>query len=75
MNEQAKSALKNFKRQALHACDLGFFHPGKEVEMDFSNPLPRDYKNLLEMLELEDSVKNGRVSPKDLERWVSSKSP
>ena len=68
MNEPAKSALKNFKRQALHACDLGFFHPGREEEMDFSHPAPKDYKNLLEMMELEDSVKNGHGSPKDLER-------
>ena len=34
----------NFSRLALHAKDLGFFHPGKEKFVEFSSELPKEMK-------------------------------
>lgn len=34
-------------RQALHSCELSFFHPVKEREMTFSCALPEDMKRVL----------------------------
>ncbi len=38
-------------RQALHAATLGFYHPVLKKEMDFSAPMPEDFKTLLERWE------------------------
>jgi 23S rRNA pseudouridine1911/1915/1917 synthase len=46
-SEQLVEALKGFKRQALHASDLGFTHPLSEEEMQFHAPLPDDLLELL----------------------------
>ena len=43
-------ALKKFSRQALHAAQLGFFHPVSGVELSFSSPLPADMENLISVL-------------------------
>ena len=42
--------LKNFKRQALHAVHLGFFHPKLKKNMQFNSNLPEDMENLLDLL-------------------------
>ena len=42
--------LKNFRRQALHATHLGFFHPTLEKNMEFKAKLPEDMENLLDLL-------------------------
>ena len=44
--------LKNFKRQALHACLLSFDHPIEKRKMKFESMLPSDMESiLLEMSE------------------------
>jgi Pseudouridylate synthases, 23S RNA-specific len=45
------SALKSFRRQALHACALAFEHPVTHEELHYTAPLPEDMKYLLEILE------------------------
>ncbi|HUJ75079.1 MAG TPA: RluA family pseudouridine synthase [bacterium] len=39
-----------FRRQALHAAELGFIHPGTGRHMHFSSPLPEDFRELLRAL-------------------------
>ena len=43
-------ALKNFRRQALHASSLGFTHPVKGEDLQFHAPLPADLLQLLDVL-------------------------
>ena len=45
------TALADFKRQALHACRLGFVHPVSGASLKFNTPLPQDFKSLIESLE------------------------
>jgi len=45
------SAVKAFKRQALHAATLGFIHPASKELVQFEMPLPSDMANLLQVLE------------------------
>lgn len=44
------SALRNFKRQALHAASLGLIHPLSRQEMCWETPLPSDMQALLKVL-------------------------
>lgn len=46
-----RETIINFKRQALHAAHLEFIHPVREEVVDFSAPLPQDFKDLLQALE------------------------
>jgi 23S rRNA pseudouridine1911/1915/1917 synthase len=39
-------------RQALHAKELGFTHPGTRKKVSFDSDLPQDMKSLLEHLKL-----------------------
>jgi 23S rRNA pseudouridine1911/1915/1917 synthase len=41
------SVLRGFKRQALHACELGLIHPVTKKNMLWQVPLPEDMQNLL----------------------------
>ena len=43
-------SLKGFRRQALHASDLGFEHPVAGTTMQFHAPLPEDLLGLLRVL-------------------------
>ena len=43
--------LSTFKRQALHARELGFIHPATKEEMHFAQPLPPDMQGLKDLLE------------------------
>ena len=45
-----REALHCFSRQALHAGQIGFIHPGSEEKMAFSSPLPEDMQELLDTL-------------------------
>lgn len=45
------AALADFKRQALHACRLGFVHPVNGASLKFDTPLPQDFNSLIESLE------------------------
>lgn len=43
-------SLQSFRRQALHACELGFEHPVSGADMNFHAPLPEDLLGLLKTL-------------------------
>jgi len=45
--------LKNFRRQALHAAELSFEHPSTHERVEFSAPLPEDFRHLLNELEID----------------------
>ncbi len=45
-----RALVQNFPRQALHARQLGFSHPGSGKEVSFSAPLPPDMAKLLKAL-------------------------
>ncbi|MGB2104765.1 MAG: RNA pseudouridine synthase, partial [Glaciecola sp.] len=47
-SEAFMQALRNFKRQALHAAQLSFAHPITEDWLTFNAPLPDDFVQLLE---------------------------
>ncbi len=42
--------LRNFKRQALHASELGLIHPVTQKEMRWQAPLPDDLQDLIRVL-------------------------
>lgn len=44
------AVLRQFKRQALHACELGFTHPTTQKPMRFEVPLPKDIQQLIDAL-------------------------
>ncbi|WWP00156.1 MAG: 23S rRNA pseudouridine(1911/1915/1917) synthase RluD [Candidatus Dasytiphilus stammeri] len=44
------SQLKAFKRQALHASRLGFYHPIRKIYMEYKVPLPEDMLDLISVL-------------------------
>lgn len=48
--EEYVALLRAFSRQALHAGKLGFIHPETGVYLEFSSPLPDDFRSLLESL-------------------------
>ena len=45
--------LLTFKRQALHACVLGFEHPRTGEPMQWEAPMPAEMQQLLKLLELD----------------------
>ena len=48
------SAIKQFKRQALHAYTLSFEHPVTAENITLEAPLPDDFRLLLDMVEQHD---------------------
>jgi len=46
----AKSAVLGFKRQALHALELGFTHPVTQTEILLQADFPKDMNDLLTVL-------------------------
>lgn len=46
-----RQTIKQFKRQALHACHLSFVHPHTQKVLTFSAPLPDDFQLLLRSFE------------------------
>jgi 23S rRNA pseudouridine1911/1915/1917 synthase len=50
MSDELVTALRRFKRQALHAFAIGFTHPVSEEWLSFEADLPDDMKNLIEIL-------------------------
>ena len=53
MPAELREALLNFKRQALHARELGLIHPETGKAMRFECELPWDMKELIEALEYD----------------------
>ena len=50
INEDFEKKLKILNRQALHAKNLGFIHPGTKKFMNFDSKLPQDFKKILDLL-------------------------
>jgi len=50
----ASRLLKLLPRQALHAEYISFTHPATQEPVDFSAPLPGDFKTVLDILEKQD---------------------
>jgi 23S rRNA pseudouridine1911/1915/1917 synthase len=46
----ARQTLLAFRRQALHAAELGFTHPATRQRMHFATPVPEDFRALLAVL-------------------------
>ena len=55
-SEKLRSALRNFKRQALHASKLGLVHPRTQEEMMFEAPWSDDFVELVEVLRSENKA-------------------
>lgn len=49
--EPARTAVRAFGRQALHAAELGFEHPATGEHLHFAAPLPDDFSTLLAAFE------------------------
>jgi 23S rRNA pseudouridine1911/1915/1917 synthase len=41
---------RQFRRQALHAAELGFTHPVTKHRLSFSSPMPPDMQELFDAL-------------------------
>lgn len=50
---ELKEALRNFKRQALHAQRLALTHPITSIALSWEAPVPDDLKHLLEALQAD----------------------
>ena len=48
--EALNTALRGFKRQALHAAGLAFDHPASGERLSFEAPIPADFAGLLKAL-------------------------
>ncbi|WP_282606726.1 RluA family pseudouridine synthase [Pelagibius sp. Alg239-R121] len=51
LSDDTRETIKNFNRQALHACVLGFKHPITAEKHSFQSELPPDISNLIYSLE------------------------
>ncbi len=49
-SEELVDVLRGFKRQALHATQLGFVHPEHKKFYQWQIPVPKDFQNLLNVL-------------------------
>ncbi len=61
--EGLTNVLQSFRRQALHASDLGFAHPQSGLSMQFHAPLPAD------LLELLNSLAGGAKADFETMQW------
>ncbi|RKU19758.1 RNA pseudouridine synthase [Candidatus Poribacteria bacterium] len=50
-----KQALAQLKRQALHACLLGFEHPATGETLTFSAPMPKDMQRVVDALRMNEN--------------------
>lgn len=53
-SDDVRQLLADFKRQALHACQLELNHPVSHVDMSWNAPLPDDFADLLNLLRNDD---------------------
>jgi 23S rRNA pseudouridine1911/1915/1917 synthase len=51
VTDSVRVAVKQFKRQALHACKLSFMHPESQESLTFTAELPDDFSELLKTLD------------------------
>ena len=54
-SEHLNDVLRSFKRQALHAAQLGLVHPKTGEDMMFEAPWPEDFTQLVETLRSENA--------------------
>ena len=54
------AALREFKRQALHARRLALAHPVNGVALELESPLPADMRALVEILRADTCARDGR---------------
>jgi 23S rRNA pseudouridine1911/1915/1917 synthase len=47
-----KSGLKALGRQALHAAELSFYHPGRNERIFFTAEMPEDMKTLCDLFRM-----------------------
>lgn len=52
-SEALNEALREFKRQALHAARLGILHPRTGQEMSWEAPIPEDMQHLIDVMETD----------------------
>jgi 23S rRNA pseudouridine1911/1915/1917 synthase len=57
MSDELIQALRGFKRQALHAFELGFIHPVSKEWVTYKADLPDDMSNLIDALKKDVSEK------------------
>jgi 23S rRNA pseudouridine1911/1915/1917 synthase len=50
IDENLEKKINNFKRQALHAKNLGFIHPITKKEVFFEAKRPKDFDILIKSL-------------------------
>ena len=50
LSEPTRAVLQNFRRQALHARELGFAHPVSGEPLNFSAEMPQDMQQLIAAL-------------------------
>ncbi len=50
IDKDFEKKLINLKRQFLHAKTLGFVHPVKNENMEFTSNLPEDLENIIKSL-------------------------
>ena len=50
INPIIEKKINNFSRQALHAKNLGFFHPSSKKEIFFEAKRPKDFDTLIKSL-------------------------
>ena len=53
-SEVLETALRGFKRQALHATRLGLQHPETNEYCEWEQAVPEDMENLLKVLEQDE---------------------
>ncbi len=51
LSDEARDVFLQFKRQALHAKTLSFYHPVHDKILSFEAPLPDDFQHLLDVLD------------------------
>jgi 23S rRNA pseudouridine1911/1915/1917 synthase len=55
IEDDVRTTLQQFKRQALHAISLSFVHPVSQERLTFKAPLPDDFQSLLTCLDAHDA--------------------
>lgn len=56
-SEELLSALRRFKRQALHAGKIGLLHPASAESMEWDADAPEDMQKMLQVLKYDASLK------------------
>jgi len=59
--EEVQNLLKIITRQALHAKTVGFMHPATKESMRFNSELPLDFRQILDLLKIENKSNDKRT--------------